>query len=622
MFKKIISNLPFSPTLITELGFYAKRLSKEEAVRKSGLILTVFALIVQSFIVFSPPEPANAANSSDLVYGGIHTRSQLLAAWDNNTQNYRAILQHAGITRDNLVNARDSKIHTRQKGASNGWLSWNRVPRFGLQNGEVAFQVGGDTLYSRPLANFDTGRNRNGTGSWYPAFVGTTSEGKPFSIMKGCANVTLKEPPKQTPKPVATCKLLDQPVVTNRTMVRMTAHASVAHGAAVSAYTFSITNASGAQVFTRTVSTSALSASDSATLKDPGTYTVRVKVHTSVGIRESNDCVKQIVIQPETPKPVATCSALTHAISNRTQVRLTANAAAGNGATITGYTFVIKDQAGKEILRKKVDSKEKVATLQHTFAKEGSYKASVTVHTSLGDKAGSHCEVAITIAPEARCPLNPILPIGHPDCQPCPSDPKLWVKDDECRAKVIRSKAAKNLTANTNATEVVAKGGHRIEYTLTASNEGKADAVFEMTDNLSDVLEYSTLYDRGGATFNDATKVLSWGNITLKPGETQRRTYVIQVTGTVSAMARGNSEPSSYDCQMTNSFGNTVTVAVDCPAPKVVEQVVPALPRTGATENMIIGGSILAVVAFLYFRSRQLNKEVRLIRREVTAGTI
>lgn len=68
MFKKIISRLPYSPSMIHSLGFYAKRLRKEETTRKIGLILTALALIVQSFTVFSPPESANAADSSDLIY--------------------------------------------------------------------------------------------------------------------------------------------------------------------------------------------------------------------------------------------------------------------------------------------------------------------------------------------------------------------------------------------------------------------------------------------------------------------------------------------------------------------------------------------------------------------------
>lgn len=74
---------------------------------------------------------------------------------------------------------------------------------------------------------------------------------------------------------------------------------------------------------------------------------------------------------------------------------------------------------------------------------------------------------------------------------------------------------------------------------------------------------------------------------------------------------------------MVNDFsGNGTTVKIDCPTPKVVEQVVSELPKTGVTENLLFAGILLAVVTFFYTRSRQLKKEVRLIRRDLNAGVI
>ena len=37
---------------------------------------------------------------------------------------------------------------------------------------------------------------------------------------------------------------------------------------------------------------------------------------------------------------------------------------------------------------------------------------------------------------------------------------------------------------------------------------------------------------------------------------------------------------------------------------------------------MIFAGVVFAVVAYFYARSRQMKKEVRLIRRDLNAGTI
>ena len=55
MFRKLISNLPYSPALIADIGFYAKRLREEEVTRRTTVVFVTMALIMQSLAVFSPP---------------------------------------------------------------------------------------------------------------------------------------------------------------------------------------------------------------------------------------------------------------------------------------------------------------------------------------------------------------------------------------------------------------------------------------------------------------------------------------------------------------------------------------------------------------------------------------
>ena len=74
---------------------------------------------------------------------------------------------------------------------------------------------------------------------------------------------------------------------------------------------------------------------------------------------------------------------------------------------------------------------------------------------------------------------------------------------------------------------------------------------------------------------------------------------------------------------MTNTFGNSVEIAVDCPVEKqIVEQTVAELPHTGPRENMLFAAVLFSIVAYFYARSRQMKKEIRLIRRDLNAGTI
>lgn len=90
----------------------------------------------------------------------------------------------------------------------------------------------------------------------------------------------------------------------------------------------------------------------------------------------------------------------------------------------------------------------------------------------------------------------------------------------------------------------------------------------------------------------------------------------------IPATAQGSSNDFSYDCVMTNTFGNSVDIPVDCPTQKIVEQIATSLPVTGPKNNMLFAGITLAIVAYFYARSRQQSKEIRLIRKDINMGTI
>lgn len=191
-------------------------------------------------------------------------------------------------------------------------------------------------------------------------------------------------------------------------------------------------------------------------------------------------------------------------------------------------------------------------------------------------------------------------------------------------ANVVVSKTAENVSqGNIDATKSTAHTSDRITFTLTAENKGGTAKNFIFDDTLSDVLEYATLVENGGGTFNEETKKLTWPAVSLKPGQKEVRTFTVRVLPAIPATPRGVSDMTSYDCLMQNTFYEAyVTIPVECPVPKVIEQVVPELPQTGPRENMLFAGIVLSIATFFYFRSRQLSTEVRLIRRDVNGGTI
>jgi hypothetical protein len=533
MFRKIVSNLTFSPALIGQLGFYAKRLRKEEATRRIGLIFTALALIVQSFAVFTPPESANAANGNNIIYGGFKNKNDLLNIYDRNKdsaghKDLQQIYSHFGITRQDIVNSNWSSFNSRNH--NNSIRSVGRST-YSFQRTPLKIADSNTTVYSSLVSGFDSTSWSKKNGSMYTAVIGKRAiDGKWFAIMSGCGNP---------------------------------------------AY---------------------------------------------------------ISIPPIPPKPTAACSTLAIAPITRTKFTLKAAATASNGAKLSGYTYVVKDSTGAVIYKKTQPTSSAVDSLTYNFSKDGKYTIEVTASTSIGQKTSSDCKKTLNVSPEPRCILNPDLVESSPDCRPCENDKTIWYKDEDCTSNFVLTKSVRNvsqLVANANNTTT--NNGDRLEYHLTVKNVGKTTGDYKIEDNLADVLEYADLIDTGGGTLlkkSDNVAVekintISWPSLDIKPNETIDKIVSVQVKSTTPATPKGLGNPESYDCRMVNDFaGNHTTISLQCPTAKVVEQVVSELPRTGSSENLIFAGVVITIVTYFYARSRQVKKEVRLIRRDLNSGTI
>ena len=514
MFRKIVSNLSFSPALVGQLGFYAKRLRKEEATRRLGLIFTSLALVVQFFAVFQPPQAANAASSADFIPGGVSSVKDFLRYYDNNSNNIKSILTSLGIKRSEIKSAKYTVIGEASR------YNWSMTSLYSYAQGQRSYKYdklggGTGTVYYRPMRLTQEGGDKHPVFAAYSQAIGW------FAIKKDCGNlITAKTPP-----------------VVN---------------------------------------------------------------------------------------PAAQCKALAVDILDRSIVSLSGSASTEHGAKVKGYTFTVKNSAGNVVKKTHVSSSKKDVTIDSFSLQPGTYSASVVVHTSIGNKTNqSSCVANFTIQPPQVCAYNPELQPDSPDCQPCPGDSTIWIKDEKCQAELINSKTATNMTrGNVNATTTFARPGDKISYTITVTNQGKAPQTTTIQESLEDVLEYSVLIDRGGGTFNTQTKTLSWPQVTIEPGAKQSRTIVVQTDSPIPATNTGTSNATSYDCTMTNTFGNSIDVRVKCPTQKVVEQTVSELPHTGPRENMIFAGVFFAVVVYFYSRSRQLGKELRLVRRDLNTGAI
>ena len=73
---------------------------------------------------------------------------------------------------------------------------------------------------------------------------------------------------------------------------------------------------------------------------------------------------------------------------------------------------------------------------------------------------------------------------------------------------------------------------------------------------------------------------------------------------------------------MTNAFGNSINISVDCPAVKTIENIVTKFPKASLLDIIVLSLTVFSVTIYFYARSRQLEKEVRLIRKDISTGTI
>lgn len=208
MFKKLISALPYSPSLVGQLGFYVKRLRREELTRRLGLIFTVLALTVQSLIVFVPSQAGASASSNDIVHGGFTSKADLLRIYDKGVdgaghKDIAQIYSYFGVTRADIENTYLGRINSKDK---NGAIySTGRNPYNKAGSDEQAKQITGTdtTIYMRKLRSFDAG-NQITTGNGYPALIGKRSvDGSWFAIVLACGNIDFTTIPKapETPKP-------------------------------------------------------------------------------------------------------------------------------------------------------------------------------------------------------------------------------------------------------------------------------------------------------------------------------------------------------------------------------------------------------------------------------------
>ncbi|HEY1064359.1 MAG TPA: hypothetical protein VGE30_03645 [Candidatus Saccharimonadales bacterium] len=191
MFEKLLANLPYNPDLVKQISFYAGRLKREQAVRRTGLVFIVLAFMVQFFAFISPPQETSAAYSnSDMINNGITSKADAVAACRDNIKNFGDVMWNFHITCADIANASVTTIRSTDYNERLYSMSWHSYgqnnPRTGKPTDETPYNLPkvAETLYARKLNSADTIPF-----STYRVLKGENSKGRTFYIMFDCGNL-------------------------------------------------------------------------------------------------------------------------------------------------------------------------------------------------------------------------------------------------------------------------------------------------------------------------------------------------------------------------------------------------------------------------------------------------
>ena len=417
MFRKLVSSLLYSPSLMGSFGVYAEHLKHEEFARRIGLIIAIIAVAAHTLFVILPPSSANTSSSNDLISGGVTDLPTLLHKYDTNERNLQDILTTLGITRDELLAAKKGSASLK-----NATYITGRTAGYSYQAGEREYtfeKANGDmsTMYLYRTENLALDRR-----AIYPAFISHSERLGKFALLQTSGNVVLSRAP--------------------------------------------------------------------------------------------------------------------HIVST--------------------------------------DS----------------------------------------------CQFNDELNTTSEQCRPCPSDANVGVTARACNSPFLFSKSATNASQRQPADSVAARASDRIIYTIKAKNVGDNDSNITLSDRIDDILEYADVINTNGGIFDPSTASLSWAEESVQPGASISKNFAVRLKPHLAATAQGLSNPTSYDCIMSNTYGNSLYIPVACPAAKHVEVIAGALPTVSGVVSLAISYFFLFSVIYFYLRSRLLREEVRLIRKDINTGVL
>ncbi len=188
---------------------------------------------------------------------------------------------------------------------------------------------------------------------------------------------------------------------------------------------------------------------------------------------------------------------------------------------------------------------------------------------------------------------------------------------------ISKSKTVANVTQDLTgdrAENSIVRAGDELVYTLRVTNNQDYERInIDISDYIGDILDYATLdtafLESQGGRFDDDDNVLSWSDLTLPANGYVEKQFKVALKDPIPSTNQPSSVSTTYDCHISNEFGNQVGIEVDCPAVKGLE----TLPNTGPGTSVGVMSGVTIVIGYFFARSRLLAQETALIRRDFVA---
>jgi len=392
--------------------------------------------------------------------------------------------------------------------------------------------------------------------------------------------------------PAAACVNLDA-IVADRTNVTLNAQASATNGATISAYDFSVKNSGGTVVASKTVTSTAQTASANVVLNDEGNYTAQVLVHTSLGDKTGAQCTAPIKIT-SAPKPNVTITKFVDHVK-REQVAVNQNfiyeVTVKNTGEVDLTNVVVTDPApqGVTMLSSDLGTIANNA-LSYTIP---SLKVGASTNFTIAAKvtdyvAGDLVNTACVNAPE----VNPTQPEKADACDtatvtvtpPTPKNPNITI------VKTVDGKKQEQVDANQHFT-----------YQLKITNMGEIDLTNVVVTDPAPQGVTMLATDQGSISSN----ALSYTIPSLKVGES----VTVNITASVPMYQAGNIvNTACVNAPEVNPDQPTKDDACDTATVTITP---PELPNTGAGNviGIFAGVVVASTLGYRLLLGRKLARQ-------------